>query len=90
MDKVFSTRLDENLIRKVNILSVKKSMSKKTLIEQALLKYINDIDDQLDSDIINRSFGAWQRDETPDQTITGAKQAFKDSFFRNGRTGESQ
>ena len=90
MDKVFSTRLDENLIRKVNILSVKKSMSKKTLIEQALRKYINDIDDQLDSDIINRSFGAWQREETPDKTIAGAKQAFRDSFFRNGRTGESQ
>ena len=90
MDKVFSTRLDENLIRKVNILSVKKSMSKKTLIEQALRKYINDIDDQLDNDIINRSFGAWQRDETMDQTIAGAKQAFKDSFFRNRRTGETQ
>lgn len=89
MDKVFSTRLDEKLIRIINILAVKKSMSKKTIIEQALRKYIQDIDDELDNDIINRTFGSWQRDETPDQTIANAKQAFKDSFLRHGRTGET-
>jgi predicted transcriptional regulator len=90
MDKVFSTRLDADLIRKINILATKKSVSKKALIEQALRIFINKTDDTLDNDIINRSFAAWQRDETPDQTVSMVKRAFKEGFTRHTGPGDKE
>lgn len=89
MDKVFSTRLDSNLIRKINIFAAKNSISKKTLIEKALRVFINNTDD-LDSDIIDRSFAAWQRDETAEQTISTVKQAFREGFIRHANAGDKE
>jgi predicted transcriptional regulator len=83
MDKVFSTRLDADLIRKINILAAKKSVSKKTLIEQALRIIINRSDENLDHEIIDRSFAAWKRDETQDQTVSKVKKAFREGFTRH-------
>jgi len=90
MDKVFSTRLDADLIRKINILATKKSVSKKALIEQALRVFINKTDDTLDNDIINRSFAAWQRDEVPEQTISKVKRAFREGFTRHASGGDKK
>jgi predicted transcriptional regulator len=90
MDKVFSTRLDADLIRKINILAVKKSISKKALIEQALHVFINKTDDTLDDDIINRSFAAWQRDETPGETISTVKKTFREGFTRHINAGDKK
>jgi hypothetical protein len=90
MDKVFSTRLDADLIRKINIISAKKSVSKKMVIEQALRGFINKTEDDLDNDILNRSFGAWQRNETPSQTISRTKQKFKNGFARHSGIGDKQ
>jgi predicted transcriptional regulator len=90
MDKVFSTRLDADLIRRINILATKKSVSKKALIEQALRIFINKTDDTLDNDIINRSFAAWQRDEAPDATVSKAKRAFKEGFTRHVCAGDKK
>ena len=90
MDKIFSTRLDSDLIRKINILAVKKSVSKKSLIEQALRVLISKTDDALDDDIINRSFAAWQRDETPGKTISKTKKAFREGFTRHACAGDKK
>ena len=69
MDKVFSTRLDEDLIRQINILATKKSMSKKKVLEKALRAYLNSVAETMEDDILNRSFGIWERDESTEQTI---------------------
>lgn len=87
MDKVFSTRLDEELIRKINLLAVKKSVSKKKLIEKALRSYLNERKDNAESDAIDRAFGLWKRDETPEQTIRNVRNTFREAFTRHEQTG---
>jgi predicted transcriptional regulator len=90
MDKVFSTRLDEDLIRQINTLAVKKSMRKKTLIEKALRAYLNTVAETIEHDILDRSFAVWQRDETPEQTISRARKAFREGLSRHGQTDDAQ
>ncbi len=89
MDKVFSTRLDEDLIRQINIIAMKKSMSKKMLIEKALRAYLNTVAETMEHDILDRSFGVWQRDETPEQTISRARKTFREGFSRHVQTGDA-
>lgn len=90
MDKVFSTRLDEDLIRQINIIAVKKSVSKKKLIEQALRAYLKKVVESVEHEIIDRSFAVWKRNETPEQTISRSRQTFREGFSRHGRTGDSR
>ena len=90
MDKVFSTRLDEDLIRQINILATKKSMSKKKVLEKALRAYLNSVAETLEDDILNRSFGIWERDESTEQTIAKSRQIFREGFSRHGRTGDKK
>ena len=90
MDKVFSTRLDEDLIRQINVMAMKKSMSKKILIERAIRAYLKNVAESMEHEIIDRSFGVWQRDETPEQTISQSRQVFRDGLSRHGRTGDPQ
>ena len=51
MDKVFSTRMDEDLIKKINQFVKDKSMSKKGLIEKALRAYLEDGGSKIEFDI---------------------------------------
>lgn len=69
MDKVFSTRLDEKLVRQLNVFAAKKAITKKKLIEEALRRYFKDSDENIENDILEASFGAWQRSEAPDITV---------------------
>ena len=86
MDKVFSTRLDEDLIRQINILATKKSISKKRLIEKALRTYLNNVAETMEHDILDCSFGIWQRDESPEQTISRSRQVFREGLSRHEQT----
>jgi len=65
MDKIFSTRMDENLIRQINRFAKERSITKKGMIEKALKTYLDQVDSNIESDIIDRSFGAWARNEMP-------------------------
>ena len=38
MDKIFSTRIDEAVIKRIGLLSQKLNISKKALIEQAIIQ----------------------------------------------------
>ena len=64
MDKVFSTRMDEEMINKINYFVRKRAISKKSLIEKALHTYFESTGAKLEQDILNQSFGSWKRDET--------------------------
>jgi len=73
MDKVFSTRLDEDLIRQVNRFAKERSISKKGLIEKALRTYFNHVSSNIEFDILEQSFGMWEREETPHDTWSHAR-----------------
>lgn len=85
MDKVFSARVDEKTVKKIDTLAHKMHSSKKKVIEEAIECYANQVAKNLDSDIIAESSGAWSRGETPAATVKKAKKAFSDSMKHNQR-----
>ena len=82
MDKIFSTRLDEDLIRRIDRFVRDRSISKKKFIEKALREYLDHVGEKMEDDIIDSSFGAWERDETPSETWSQARQVFNKGFRR--------
>ena len=88
MDKIFSTRLDEDLVRQIDRFVRERSITKKRLIEKAVRGYLEQMGEKVERDIVDRSFGAWRRDETAQETWSRAREAFKRSFARH--TGKSR
>lgn len=83
MDKIFSTRLDEDLIRQIDRFVRAKSITKKSLIEKALRAYFEQSGEKMEHEIIDRSFGAWKRDETAGETWSQARKAFNEGLKRH-------
>ncbi len=82
MDKVFSTRLDESLIKKLNHFIKSRSITKKSLIERALWAYLEEAGPNIDLGIIDQSFGIWKRDEKIHETWNQGRNAFNKGFKR--------
>ena len=72
MEKIFSTRLDGKLIHQTNVIAAKKAISKKRLVEEGLNLYFEGTGDKVGHDILEASFGAWERDEAPQETLERA------------------
>ena len=68
MDQVFSTRLDKDLIKKMNRFIQEKSITKKSFVEKAIRSLLNRKPNEEELDIIDRSFGAWKRYESASET----------------------
>jgi len=83
MDKVFLTRLDENLICQINIFVKEKSISKKSLVETAIKNYFKQAGSNMDYDILERSFGIWQRNESAYNTWADDRETFNKAFRRH-------
>lgn len=85
MDKIFSSRIDEAVIHKIGILAQKLNTSKKSIIETAIREYSQQIEKDHKIDILEQTCGAWQRTETPAETVKNVKDAFRKSMERNKR-----
>lgn len=85
MDKIFSTRLDEDLIQQIDRFVKSRSITKKSLVENALRAYIHGLNENLQLNMISQSFGAWQREETPEETLARGKDTFRRGFQRHKR-----
>lgn len=83
MDKIFSTRIDEAVYNRIGLLSQKLKVSKKAIIERAIMKYSDDVDMTSEIDPLTQTLGSWKRDETPEETIRTAKDAFRQSMKRH-------
>ena len=83
MDKVFSTRLDEELVQRVDRFLKDRSLSKKAFIEQALREYMDRVSPNQELEIIERSFGAWKRNESPEETWQQSRERFNKGFLRH-------
>jgi hypothetical protein len=88
MDKIFSTRLDEDLIRQIDRFVRSRSLTKKSLIEKAIRAYLEQMGEKLEHDILDRSFGVWRRDETAQETWSRARQAFNQGFKRHTHSNQ--
>lgn len=83
MDKIFSARLDEAIIQRITALAQRLGITKKAVIEGAVRMYAETVDQNENVDIFDQTLGAWQRQESPTQTVNEARQAFRSSMERH-------
>jgi hypothetical protein len=83
MDKIFSTRIDEAVLNRIGLLSRKLNVSKKAIIERAIMKYADNIEMESEIDPFTQTLGSWKRDETPEETIRIARDTFRQSMNRH-------
>lgn len=82
MDKVLSARVDEAVIKKIGLLAQRLSTTKKEILENAITEYFKKIDSEQNLDILEHTSGAWQRQETPEETIKQIRTIFRGSMER--------
>ena len=85
MDRVFSARVDESIIYRIDSLARRLRMTKKAIIENAILLYAERVESENDIDVLEQTLGAWRRDESPPETIEKARDAFNASMGRYKR-----
>ena len=85
MDKVFSARVDEAVIQRITSLARRLQTSKKNIVEQAVMTYAAAVDREQGSDVFDQTFGAWDRDESPAETVEKARETFRKSMERHRR-----
>ena len=82
MDKVLSARVDESVVRCIGLLAQQLNTSKKKVIETAIKRYAEQIAAEHNVDVLDRTFGAWNREETAVATVSASRKAFRDSMSR--------
>jgi len=83
MQKVMSTRIDESVLVLINRIAQEKKLSKKAIIEQAIRNFWKSLSQEKEPDFFQESFGAWKRDETPEETVSKARNAFNQGMNRH-------
>ena len=82
MDKIMSTRMDEAVIRHIDMLAKKLGTSKKAVLENAVRYYVEKIEAEQGFDVLTDTFGCWQRDISAAQTVQTIKDAMRKSQER--------
>ena len=83
MDRVFSTRIDEAAVRRVEAMARLMRTSKKKVIEKAIEMLAESVEERQAADVFERTSGAWRRNEPPARTARRARNAFERSMLRN-------
>jgi predicted DNA-binding protein len=83
MDKIFSTRVDEAVVRRISYLARRLSTSKKAVIERAISDLAERMEAGDDDYEIVESFGAWRRDESAEKSRNEARKAFQSAMERH-------
>ena len=79
MDKIMSTRIDEAVIRHIDMLAKKLGTSKKAVLENAVRYYAEKIEAEQGFDVLTHTFGRWQRDESAAETVQAVKDTMRGS-----------
>jgi uncharacterized protein (DUF2235 family) len=82
MDKIMSARVDEAVIRRIGMLAKQLNMSKKAVIESAIQKYAQQVEQDENFDILTRTCGSWKRDESAEETVRNIKATMRQSQER--------
>ena len=83
MDKVLSTRIDEEIAQTLDGLAITLRVSKKRIVEDAIRLYSETVEKKPDP--LDQSFGAWRRSEAPDELHHRIRAACEDSMHRHQR-----
>ena len=79
MDKIMSTRMDEAVIRHIDMLAKKLGTSKKAVLENAVHCYAEKIKSEEGFDALTETFGSWKRDQSAEDTVQAIKDTMKKS-----------
>ncbi len=74
-----SLRVEETVIHKIGVLARRLNISKKKIIENAVMTYADDIDQEEKVGVFERTFGAWHRKEPTNKTVDQARSAFRNA-----------
>ena len=85
MDKIMSTRIDEAVIRCIDMLAKRLGTSKKAILENAVRHYLEKIEAEENFDVLTHTFGSWKRDESAAETVHTIKHAMRKSQERYKR-----
>lgn len=85
MDKIFSTRIDESVVQRITNLSQILGISKKAVVEDAILQYSEKVKKTNNLDVFDQTFGAWKRDESPEETVEKSRETFRRSMQRHSK-----
>ena len=83
MDKIFSARVDEVIIQRITALAQRLGISKKAVVEGAIRLYAETVENTDKTDVFGQTQGAWQRQESPADTVRQSRQAFRASMERH-------
>ncbi len=83
MDKIFSARVDEATIQRIGLLARQLQTSKKNVIERAIVAYSEKVAKEQNFDVLEHTLGAWERDDTPQETVDKARNAFRESMQKH-------
>jgi len=82
MAAIFSTRMDEALIERLDRVAKNRGMTKKKIVENALRTYLDSLGEDDDADPLEASFGAWERDETAEETVDAIRERMRKAIRR--------
>ncbi len=82
MDKIMSTRMNEAVIRHIDMLAKRLGTSKKAILENAVRCYAEKIEAEHGFDVLSHTFGSWQREESAAETVDGVKNTMRKSQER--------
>jgi predicted transcriptional regulator len=85
MDKILSARVDEAIIRRIGRIAQELQTTKKAVIEAAILSYAEKAGIQQRLDIFEETLGAWERLESPGETVKQVRRTFQESMIRHQR-----
>jgi len=82
MDKVFSTRVDESVVRRIGSLARRLRVSKKKIVEDAVRTYAAKVGEEERQDVFEQTSGAWRRKKSAEQLVADARKTFRKSMGR--------
>ncbi len=83
MDRVFSARIDESVVGVISILANELHATKKQIVESAIKLFADKVEKEHRIDVLDLTFGTWERDESAQSTVTRARKAFRNSMSRH-------
>ncbi len=82
MDKIFSARVDESVIRQIGILARQLGKTKKAILESSIQLFAEKMKKEHNLDVFEQTLGAWRREESPGKIREKVRKAFRRSMLR--------
>lgn len=85
MDRILSARVDDAVYHKIGDMSRHLRISKKAVIERAVVLYEEHCLKEAGTDVFSQTSGAWKRREPARETVANSRVMFNRSMGRHWR-----